>query len=751
MAETDPQDIILQIQGMTCAACVNRVEKALKKVPGVREAAVNLATERAAITTTGNVDALIAAVAKAGYQASVPDPARVAVSESGSLWPVVIAAALSLPLLLPMLLQPLGIHWMLPGGLQWLLASLVQFVFGARFYRGAWHALRAGSGNMDLLVALGTSAAWGLSSYQLLQYWQWLPSTGMAHGHPPHYFFESSAVVITLVMIGKTLEARAKRQTSAAISALQALRPAVARIQRDNAQIEVPITQLQKGDRVVVLPGERITVDGIVLTGSSHADESMLTGESLPQAKIPGARVTGGTLNVDGMLVIETTAVGVESALSRIIRWVEQAQAAKAPVQRIVDKVSAIFVPVVVVLALLTLGGWLLAGATAETALINAVTVLVIACPCALGLATPTAIMVGTGVAARYGILIKDAEALEQVHRVTTVAFDKTGTLTEGKPALLEWHAFAATGDSGVIPAQESEGGRAAVLALAASVVGGSEHPLARALQQAAEAGGAVPRPITQSLSVAGRGVEVTLEGVRYALGNGALMQAHRVERTAQQAQADTLEAQGHTLSWLAEIAPAPRLIGLFAFGDRIKPGAIAAIQALKAAGIHTLMITGDNAGSARHVAGQLGIDEVEANVLPEQKADIVQRQKGPGKTVAMVGDGINDAPALAAADVGIAMATGTDVAMHTASITLMRGDPALVASAIAISKRTYRKILENLGWAFIYNVLGIPLAALGYLNPVLAGAAMALSSVSVMTSALLLKRWRPAESSPPA
>jgi Cu+-exporting ATPase len=724
MAETDPQDIILQIDGMTCAACVNRVERVLRKAPGVREASVNLATERAAVTTTGNAADLVAAIEKAGYQAHVPSPDIPRVKESASRWPVIVAVLLSFPLLLPMLLQPFDLHWMLPGSVQWGLASLVQFIFGARFYVGAWKALKARSGNMDVLVALGTSAAWGLSTFQWLRF-LW----GDAH-HEPHYFFESSAVVITLVMIGKTLEARAKRQTSAAIDALQALRPVMARVRRDNAQIELPIARLRKGDQVVVLPGERIPVDGKVLEGNSHADESMLTGESMPQGKMHGHKVTGGTFNVDGMLVIETTAVGAESALSRIIRSVEQAQAAKAPVQRIVDRVSAIFVPVVVALAVLTFIGWWLVGAEAETALINAVTVLVIACPCALGLATPTAIMVGTGVAARHGILIKDAEALELVHRVKTVAFDKTGTLTEGKPTLLQWHAFDGRD-------------RDATLALAASVVGGSEHPLARSLLQAAKKEGLTVQPLSQSLTVPGQGVEVTLEGVRYALGNLALLTAHHIDPGAHLALAQTLEAQGHTLSWLACVSPSARSIGLFAFGDQLKPGAIEAVQTLKAAGIHTLMLTGDNAGSARHVGDQLGIDEVVANVLPEQKAEVVQRLKGPDTVVAMVGDGINDAPALAAADVGIAMATGTDVAMSTASITLMRGDPALVPAAIEISRRTYRKIIENLGWAFIYNVLGIPLAALGYLNPVLAGAAMALSSVSVMTSALLLKRWR--------
>lgn len=720
-----PHDIILQIDGMTCAACVNRVEKALKKVPGVSEAAINLATERAAVTTTSSSEPLIAAIEKAGYQAHVPLlESAPNTRNTAPLWPVATAAALSLPLALPMLLQPLGIHWMLSGSLQLMLASLVQFGFGARFYSAAWKALRAGTGNMDLLVALGTSAAWGLST------WQWLMSLSLNHLHEPHYFFESSAVVITLVLTGKWLEARAKRQTSAAIDALHALRPDTARLRRDNADTEVPVARLRKGDRVVILPGERIPVDGVVLEGVSHADESMLTGESAPVSKQVGATVTGGALNGEGLLLVETTAIGVETALARIIRLVEQAQTAKAPVQRIVDQVSAVFVPVVLVIALLTLAGGMLSGLGMEVALMRAVSVLVIACPCALGLATPTAIMVGTGVAARYGILIKDAEALELAHRIQVIAFDKTGTLTEGKPALLALHCFV--------------GDRPAVLALAASVLGGSEHPLARAVIQAARQENLPLAVADASTTLSGRGVESRLAEKTYIVGNSALMSAQAFDLGAHDTLVTTLEGQGRTLSWLAEVSPVPQLLGLFAFGDTLKPSAVAAITALRQAGIKTLMITGDNAGSARHIADQLGLDEIVANVLPDQKAAIVQRLKADGQVVAMVGDGINDAPALAAADVGIAMATGTDVAMHTAGITLMRGDPALVSAAISISKRTYRKILENLGWAFLYNVIGIPLAALGYLNPVLAGVAMALSSVSVMTSALLLKRWRP-------
>ncbi|HTH43881.1 MAG TPA: copper-translocating P-type ATPase, partial [Oxalicibacterium sp.] len=634
--------------------------------------------------------------------------------------PFTLSALLSLPLVAPMLLHAFGVRLMLPPWLQWALATPVQFWFGARFYRAGWKALKAHTGNMDLLVATGTSAAYGLSVYLIL-----------VHGADAmsNLYFEASAVVITLILLGKFLEARAKKQTASAIRALQALRPNTARVRRDGVDSDVAIDAVRRGDTVVVRPGERIAVDGTVLEGNSHVDESLLTGESLPVAKRPGDKVTGAAINADGLLLVRTDAIGAETTLSRIIRLVEHAQAAKAPIQKLVDKVSAVFVPIVLLIGFATLCGWWLAGAGAETAIINAVTVLVIACPCALGLATPTAIMAGTGVAARYGILIKDAEALEVAHRVTTVVFDKTGTLTEGKPALTE-----------LLPHAISE---AELLQLAASMQHGSEHPLARAMTERAKAADVTLLPIANLLALPGRGLSADIEHRKLQLGSTRLMLESGIALDPLQARAAALEQQGNTISWLAESGAAPRLLGLLAFGDRIKHQAPAAIARLHALGLQTVLLSGDNRGAAQAVGAQLGIGQVVAEVLPADKTAEIERLKQTGQLVAMVGDGINDAPALAAADVGIAMATGTDVAMHAAGITLMRGDPALVADAIAISRRTYNKIRQNLFWAFIYNLVGIPLAAFGLLNPMLAGAAMAFSSVSVISNALLLRRWK--------
>jgi len=742
----------IKIEGMSCASCVGRVERVLAAVPGVGKVSVNLATEMARVESLLPVDfaALERAVDKAGFRAlpeALPDaPPAPAPAGTGGFH-VLLAALLSLPLIVPMLLELTGGHGMLDGRIQWLLATPVQFWLGARFYRAGWMAARAGSGNMDLLVALGTSAAYGLSVYQLL--------TG---GPMAHLYFEASAVVITLVLLGKWLEARAKRQTASAIRALQQLRPESARVRHGDSDVDVPITLVRVGQLVVVRPGERIAVDGMVEEGASHVDEALITGESLPVARQPGDRVTGGAINGEGLLLVRVTAVGAESTLARIIRLVEDAQAAKAPVQHLVDRVSAIFVPVVLVLALGTLAGWWLATGDGERALINAVAVLVIACPCALGLATPAAIMAGTGVAARYGILIKDAEALELAHRITTVAFDKTGTLTEGKPSLAALEPAAGTGVDGP-----------RLLQLAAAIQRGSEHALARAVLQAAERdpgadgadngadnGGSNRRnsavlAATDITALPGRGVAATVDGMRLVLGSTRLIDEQGVARGALAARAAELEAQGLTISWLAAIADADvdnrqpaRLLGLLAFGDRVKASARDAVQALRALGIDTVLLTGDNQGSADHVARELGVDRVIANMLPADKAATIASLKGDGRCVAMVGDGINDAPALAAADVGIAMSSGTDVAMHAAGITLMRGDPALVAAAISISRRSYGKIRQNLFWAFIYNLVGIPLAVCGLLNPVVAGAAMALSSVSVISNALLLRRWKP-------
>lgn len=753
----------LDIGGMSCASCVRRVEKALARVPGVTDVSVNLATERASIglataAAPATIDALVEAVVGAGYEARpVVATPRVSEGDSSAAAPgpnadvdpdaarrrqsqrelaaVAVAAVFALPLMLPMFAEAVGVHLMLPAWLQLILASVVQFACGARFYVGAWHAVRARSGNMDLLVALGTSAAYGLSVWQM-----------SAHpGDSMHLYFEASAVVIALVRLGKWLETRAKRETTAAIRALNALRPERARVRlEDGSEREVPLAEVRVDTVVLVRPGERVPVDGSILEGRTHVDEALITGESLPVAKGPGERVTAGSINGEGLLSVTTTAIGAETMLARIVRLVETAQAHKAPIQRLVDRVSAVFVPAILVIAAVTLAGWLMSGASAEAAILNAVSVLVIACPCALGLATPAAIMAGTGVAARHGVLIKDAQALELAQRVTVVAFDKTGTLTLGKPRLV---AFESIG---------IEEPRA--MALAAALERGSEHPLARALvaafdaQTRTETGGIGVSPASlQALhvqAVPGRGVQAQVGNDTLMLGNGGWLDALGIAPPASMlARARELEAAGNTVSWLMR-AEAPgtsaAALALIAFGDTVRPDARAAIERLAARGIESVLVTGDNRGAAASVASALGIGAFHAQVLPEDKARVVREVKAQnGGIVAMAGDGINDAPALAAADIGIAFASGTDIAMHAAGITLMRSEPSLVADAIDISRRTYRKIQQNLFWAFIYNLIGIPLAALGWLNPMLAGAAMAFSSVSVVTNALLLKRWK--------
>ena len=729
---TSPSSLNLSIGGMTCASCVGRVERALKKVPGVQDATVNLATESAHITYTAAEPLeprLRRAVRDAGYEPRTEAQADAA--ENASPWagfaPVAIGLVLSLPLVLPMVGDFFGQHWMLPAWVQFALATPVQFILGARFYKAGWHALKAMTGNMDLLVAIGTSAGWGLSV------WLWLTA---APGEMPHLYFEASAVVVTLVLLGKWLEARAKRQTTAAIRALHALRPDVAHLLGLDGEVDVPVAEIMVGDHIVVRPGERFPVDGRLLEGQTQVDESMLTGEPLPVSKEAHAQLTGGSVNGDGRVVVEVGAVGAETVLARIIRLVEDAQAAKAPIQRLVDQVSAIFVPVVLLIALATLLGWLWVGAGGEVALIHAVAVLVIACPCALGLATPAAIMAGTGVAAQHGILIKDAQALELAHKVDTVAFDKTGTLTVGQPQLTSF--VVANGAD-----------EAFLLQAAASLQSGSEHPLARAVVAAAQARTLAVHAPAALQAVPGRGTEGVVDGATYLIGSLRWMDELQVPLGPLQARATALQNEGATVSALAERTPSglvPR--ALMAFGDEPKPGAKEALAQLRTRGIRTVMISGDNRGAANAMARRLGLDpdagEVLAEVLPGDKSAKVAELKAAGHVVAMVGDGVNDAPALAAADVGMAMGNGTDVAMQAAGITLMRGDPALVAAALDISHRTVMKIRQNLFWAFAYNVAGIPLAAMGYLSPVVAGAAMALSSVSVMANALLLKRWRP-------
>lgn len=739
MSTTSTPSLDIGIGGMTCASCVSRVERALKKVPGVMDATVNLATESARISfaPSEQMEArLRRAVRDAGYEplaADAMDAAQDASPWAGFL-PVGVGLVLSAPLVIPMAGDLLGQHWMLPAWVQFLLATPVQFILGARFYHAGWHALKARTGNMDLLVAMGTTAGWALSM------WLWLSAPP---GAMVHLYFEASAVVVSLVLLGKWLEARTKRQATAAIRALHALRPDVAHLMGLEGEVDVPVAEVLVGDQLLVRPGERFPVDGTLLEGHTQVDESMLTGEPLPVTKDPGARLTGASINGDGRIVMLVSAVGSETVLSHIIRLVEDAQAAKAPIQRLVDKVSAVFVPVVLVISLVTLLGWWWSGQPFELAVIRAVAVLVIACPCALGLATPAAIMAGTGVAAEFGILIKDAQALELAHKVDTVVFDKTGTLTVGQPRLTALAVAAGMNENELLKA-------------AASLQSGSEHPLARAVVQAAQQRDLEVEEPDNVRAVPGRGSEGEVGVKSYLIGSLRWMEELGVDLGALAPRATELQAQGATVSAMVERTSAGlALRALMAFGDEPKPGAAAALAALRTRGIRTVMISGDNRGAAEAMARRLGLrpeeGEVMAEVLPGDKAAAVSKLRKGGHTVAMVGDGVNDAPALAAADVGLAMGNGTDVAMHAAGITLMRGDPLLVAAALDVSDRTVSKIRQNLFWAFFYNVAGIPLAAFGFLNPVVAGAAMAMSSVSVMTNALLLRRWQPRRQSVPA
>ena len=716
------QSLNLVIKGMTCASCVNRIEKALTKNKGVLSASVNLATEKARVEYDPSVldqKKIQHIISESGYEA-VPvlqegkDNKADEIKKTKRL--IILSSILALPLALPMFFEPFNIHMMLPPWIQLILATPIQFYVGARFYKSAWGAVRAKSGNMELLVAIGTSAAYGLSLYGLLK-----------NNSTIHLYFEGAAVIITLVLLGKFFEAKAKRQTTEAINALQSLQPLSARVLIDGKEIELSLKDLVLSSVVIVRPGERIPVDGSVTQGSTQVDESLITGESLPVDKNKSDNVVGGSINGDGLIYVKVEALGSETVLSRIIRMVEDAQAVKAPIQRLVDKVSGYFVPAVLIIAIITvtvtgllLGNW-------ETAIIHGVAVLVIACPCALGLATPTSIMVGTGVAAKAGILIKNAEALEIAHSVTTIAFDKTGTLTEGKPSVSSLTTFIKT---------ETE-----VLRILASIQNGSEHPLAKAVLIEAKKKNVSFGHALATKALPGRGLEAEVDGEKYTLGSQRILKELNIENETVLKVAREREELGETVSFLT--SSSHEVLALVSFKDTIKESARETLKKLKELKIKTIMLTGDNPGSAHAVAKELGIDVVHAQVLPDDKSNIIKDYKKKGEVIAMVGDGINDAPALAAADVGLAMSTGTDVAMQSAGITLMWGNPLLIPDAISISRRTYSKIKQNLFWAFFYNVIGIPLAAFGYLNPVVAGAAMAMSSVSVVTNSLLLKRWK--------
>ncbi len=691
----------LQITGMSCAACAGRVERALRKVEGVSAADVHLATETARIEfqPATPIEQLLDAVEKAGYGARLPQP-EAKREPPPALWPAITALVLSLPLLLPMLL---GLP-MLPGWAQLVLSAVVLFGFGHRFFSGAARALRHGSSTMDVLVALGTSAAFGLSCWNLWRH-------GDVHGTP--LYFESAALIVGFVLLGKTLEARARSHTTAAIRALQALQPEIAHVEREGKTLDLPLAELRVGDLLVIRPGERIPADSAVESGQSEVNEALITGESLPVHKAPGAKLIGGAVNGDGLLRARCTALGAESTLARIARLVEEAQGAKAPIQRLVDRICAVFVPAVLGIALLTLLGWGLISGHWEAAVLNAVSVLVIACPCALGLATPAALMAGMGAAARCGILIRDAEALDLAHGLKTIALDKTGTLTEGRPKLVHMDGPPET------------------LALAGALAMGSQHPLAHAIRAATQH---LDLPQLEGIIAhPGRGVSALWGGEAVALGSPRWME--EIGLQLPQERMAGWRTQGLTFSWVVR---GDHLLGLLVFGDVIKSHAAASVRRLRSMGLRTVVISGDNRGAVEALARQLGIDEIHAEVLPADKARIVTALSAQGP-VAMVGDGVNDAPALAAADVGLAMGNGAEAAMAAAGITLMHGDPALVPAAISIARRIRAKIRQNLAWAFAFNAIGIPLAACGQLSPALAGAAMALSSVSVLGNALLL------------
>ncbi len=722
----------LAIGGMTCASCTQRVETALRDHPGVHTASVNLATEVATVAfQPGLVDlrGLIGVVREAGYdavRAPTDEAQRLARRQAEEavarrarqvLW---FSAALTLPLVLPMLGMPFGLDLALPGLVQLALAAPVQVVAGRSFYRGAWRAVRAGGANMDVLVALGTSAAFALSV--------WLLATGSSH-----LYFESSASVLTLVKVGKWMEARAKRSTTSAIEALVALRPETAIVLREGVEHQVPVDAVGAGETVVVRPAERVPVDGRITRGESLLDTSLVTGESLPVPRGEGDVVVGGSINGGGLLHVEATAVGEDATLARVIALVQAAAASKAPIQATVDRVSAVFVPVVLALAAFTLLGWLALGAAPELAMIHAVSVLVIACPCALGLATPTALMVGTGIAAGRGILIADAASLERAHVATVAVFDKTGTLTEGRPEV-----------SGVWTRSSEE----ELLAVVAAAQQGSEHPLGRAVLRAAEARGLALSPVDEFQAEVGRGLTASVAGQRVQVGSRRWMMELGVDLSVHEVEVEAAETGGATVMWVLTDG---QLAGAIALSDQVRTGAREAVAELSSLGLRVLMLTGDNRRTADAVASELGIGEVVAEVLPGDKADQLRELQDRGEVVAMVGDGVNDAPALAQADVSFAMSTGTDVAMQTAGITLMRPEPGLVAEAIDISRATTAKIRQNLFWAFAYNVVGIPLAMSGWLTPMFAGAAMAASSVSVVSNALLLRRWRPREEVGPA
>ncbi len=719
-APAPSQLVELAVDGMTCAACAARIEKNLNRIEGV-SASVNFASEKASVRFQPeklDVARIIESIRAAGYDAQVQAKAQLRdhSAENRTAWRrFLLAAVFTLPLLIEMGAMLGGRHEpLIPLWLQFALATPVQFVSGARFYRGAWSSLRGGGANMDVLVALGTTMAYALSTVVVLL------------GLPQHVYFEAGSAVITLVLLGKFLEARAKARTSAALEALIRLQPETAWVEQGGSLAEVPIERVRRGDVFVVRPGDSVPLDGDVIAGESSVNEAMLTGESLPVSKRTGSKVYAATLNSVGMLKCRATGIGSDTMLAGIIRLVDQAQGSKAPVQQLADRVAAVFVPAVVAVAILTFAGWLAYGAGLDHALIAAVAVLVIACPCALGLATPTALMVGIGRGAKAGILIRNAVALENAQRITVVLLDKTGTLTEGQPSVV------ATAPAAGVSEVE-------LLQVAAGLEQGSEHALARAICDYASQKGVAGAAPDGFAAVSGKGVAAMLSGKPARLGSPAYVAELGI--VIDQALLDRYHDAGNTV---VAVALEGRLLGYIALADRLRPSSARAVARLKAAGLRVIMLSGDNAATAAAIAAQCGIGEVIAGVLPQDKAAKVEALKQQGEVTGMAGDGINDAPALAAADVSFAIAAGSGIAIEAADVTLMRDDLNAVADALDLSRRTLSKIRQNLFFAFGYNVLGIPLAALGMLSPVIAGAAMALSSVSVISNSLLLNNWKP-------
>jgi Cu+-exporting ATPase len=723
-APSAPTLLEFSITGMTCAACAARIERTLNRLPGT-QATVNLATERARVRyIPGPVtrDQLLAAIRRVGYGAEEvsggendAERLRHAADYATLLRQFWFALALTAPFLAQMAWMFSGQHAeLLPRWLQLALATPVQFWIGRRFYVAAWHALRGGGANMDVLVALGTSAAYLFSAVVVVV------------GAEQHVYFEASAAIITLVLMGRLLESRAKSRTSATIKQLLQLQPRTARVERAGIVRDVDLSEVRIGDLVVVRAGDRVPVDGDIVDGSSSVDESMLTGESLPVSKHPGGKVFAGTQNQQGLLRLRATEIGSATQVAEIVRLVSEAQGTKAPIQRLADRVSGIFVPVVMLIALATFVLWWTIGGAFTPAMIHAVAVLVIACPCALGLATPTAIMVGSGRGAQSGILVRNAAALEQAGKIRTLVVDKTGTLTQGRPVVTEIVAVANV--------QAAE-----LLTVAASLEQGSQHPLAIAIRAHAQSAGTGLQPVIDFSSATGAGVRGNVAGTLYFLGapdwlasQGYASDVSHVRRLA---------ANG---SSIVALAGPGGVLGYFAIADQMRSSSKAAVRRLESQGVTAIMLTGDNDATAAHIAKEAGIDQYRANVRPGDKAAQVRALRTAGTLVGMAGDGVNDAPALAAADVSFALSSGSDIAIEAADVTLMRNDLMSVADAVSLSRATVAKIRQNLFFAFVYNVLGIPLAAAGMLNPVIAGAAMALSSVSVVTNSLLLKRWKP-------